>query len=142
MGTRFFINGCEQVFRIVMRFKIDTKEKMHVINIQEESLPAILAERLKSVVSAFLQEDVKNVVLDLHAVIRIDPDIAEVILDLQQQFYANQASFVVCGLSPAVLELFKSQDLLDTLNFTPTESEAWDIVQMEIMEREFLEGEN
>ena len=78
MGTRFFINGCEQVFRIVMRFKIDTKEKMHVINIQEESLPAILAERLKSVVSSFLQEDVKNVVLDLHAVIRIDPDIAEV----------------------------------------------------------------
>jgi hypothetical protein len=32
-------------------------------------------------------------------------------------------------------------ELLELLNITPTESEAWDIVQMEEIERELLGGE-
>jgi hypothetical protein len=31
-----------------------------------------------------------------------------------------------------------NNDLLEILNVTPTESEAWDIVQMEEIEREYL----
>jgi hypothetical protein len=38
-----------------------------------------------------------------------------------------------------VEEVFEQMELLDILNVTPTESEAWDIVQMEEIEREFLE---
>ena len=40
--------------------------------------------------------------------------------------------------------VFESEELLESLNFTPTESEAWDIVQMEEIERELFndfEGE-
>jgi hypothetical protein len=37
-----------------------------------------------------------------------------------------------------VEEFFDQLELLDVLNFTPTESEAWDIVQMEEIERELL----
>jgi hypothetical protein len=38
-----------------------------------------------------------------------------------------------------VEEYFDKLELLEVLNVTPTESEAWDIVQMEEIEREFLE---
>jgi hypothetical protein len=33
-------------------------------------------------------------------------------------------------------------DLLELMNVTPTESEAWDIVQMEEIERDLLGGED
>jgi hypothetical protein len=32
----------------------------------------------------------------------------------------------------------EKNELLELMNVTPTESEAWDIVQMEEIEREFL----
>ena len=32
--------------------------------------------------------------------------------------------------------------LLETMNITPTESEAWDIVQMEEIERELMDDDN
>jgi hypothetical protein len=33
-------------------------------------------------------------------------------------------------------------DLAETMNITPSESEAWDIVQMEEIERELFEDDN
>jgi hypothetical protein len=44
-------------------------------------------------------------------------------------------------MQPGVKALFKEEGLLDLINHTPTESEAWDIVQMEEIERELLNGE-
>jgi hypothetical protein len=41
-----------------------------------------------------------------------------------------------------VEDLFESLELMDFLNITPTESEAWDIVQMEEIERELLDGDD
>jgi len=38
------------------------------------------------------------------------------------------------------MSLFESEDLPDVLNITPTESEAWDIVQMDEIERELMNG--
>jgi hypothetical protein len=39
-------------------------------------------------------------------------------------------------------EFFEKTELLELLNITPTESEAWDIVQMEEIERELLDGDD
>ena len=36
----------------------------------------------------------------------------------------------------------EENDWLDTMNITPTESEAWDIVQMEEIERELLDSDD
>lgn len=63
---------------------------------------------------------------------------AECLVSLQQSFYENEASFVCCCLQPPVEEWLDQQGLLEIMNVTPTESEAWDIVQMEEIEREFL----
>ena len=46
-----------------------------------------------------------------------------------------------CCMQPAVEEWLDAQGLLEIMNVTPTESEAWDIVQMEEIEREFLDEE-
>ena len=61
---------------------------------------------------------------------------------LQQNFYEQNASFVICGLQPAGGKKPRQSSLLELMNVTPTESEAWDIVQMEEIEREmFGDGE-
>jgi anti-anti-sigma regulatory factor len=48
---------------------------------------------------------------------------------------------VICNLQPAVEQLLEQNELLELMNVTPTESEAWDIVQMEEIERELLGDE-
>jgi hypothetical protein len=45
----------------------------------------------------------------------------------------------VCELQPDVKNQFQHSGLLEKLNYTPTESEAMDMVQMEEIEREFGE---
>ena len=43
-------------------------------------------------------------------------------------------------MQEGVISVFEKEDLLDELNYTPTLSEAWDIVQMEEIERELMNG--
>jgi hypothetical protein len=45
-------------------------------------------------------------------------------------------------LQKKVEEFLDQDELLEMMNVTPTESEAWDIVQMEEIEREMLNGED
>jgi anti-anti-sigma regulatory factor len=72
----------------------------------------------------------------------IEPEAGEILATLQQQFYEQNASFVVCEMNQEVEQQLDQVSLLELLNNTPTESEAWDIVQMEEIERELLDGEN
>jgi len=125
-----------------MEFKIDTKEKFSVIELLEMSLNAKLAVDLKNVCLSCLEKEVRNVVLNLNEVEVIDLDVALAIVDLQQSFYDKNASFVICNIKPAVLKVFEEEEIDEMLNQTPTESEAWDIVQMEEIERELLDGDD
>ena len=122
-----------------MKVKIDTKEKFHVIAPEEPVLSANMTEDLKKKLLSYTSGENKNVVLKLGTVKEMDKTAAEMILDVQQTFYDNNASFVICEMQKPVEEIFEQLDLLKELNFTPTESEAWDIVQMEEIEREFLD---
>ncbi len=71
----------------------------------------------------------------------IDNAAAEKLVKIQQKFYENNASFVICELQKPVEEFLDQNELLEMMNVTPTESEAWDIVQMEEIEREMLDEE-
>ena|SRR5665647_2032576 len=122
-----------------MKVKIDTKEKFHVITPEDAILSANMTEDLNQKLLPFLKNDIKNVVLNLGEVVEVDKDAAESILNLQQAFYDDNASFVICEMQKPVEEYFDKLELLEILNVTPTESEAWDIVQMEEIEREFLD---
>ena len=121
-----------------MQVKIDTREKFHAITIQEPSLAANMTEDLQQCLLPLLEKDVKNVVLILKDIAEVDNAAAESLVKVQQSFYDNSASFVICELTPAVEKSLEDSGLLELMNVTPTESEAWDIVHLEEVEREML----
>ena len=122
-----------------MQVKTDTKEKFHAITLPGPSLSATMTEELGDCLLPYLQNDVKNLVLILKDIQTIDIAAAEKLVYIQQKFYENSASFVICSLQPALEEFLDKNELLEMMNVTPTESEAWDIVQMEEIERELLD---
>jgi anti-anti-sigma factor len=131
-----------------MQVKIDTKEKFHVITLPGDSISATMTEELAECLLTYLQNDVrlpgrqvKNLVLVLKDIQNIDNAAGEKLVEIQQKFYESNASFVICGLQQPVEEYLDRQGLLELMNVAPTESEAWDIVQMEEIERELLDGE-
>jgi anti-anti-sigma factor len=122
-----------------MDVKIDTKEKFHAITLPGPSLSATMTEELGNCLLPYLQNGVKNVVLILKDIQSLDNAAAEKLLHTQQKFYENNASFVICVLQKPVEEFLDKLELLEIMNVTPTESEAWDIVQMEEIERELMD---
>ncbi len=124
-----------------MKVKIDTKEKFYVVTLMESPFSANIAADLSQLVTKFLQQEIKNVVLKFSAVEIIEDKGAEELSQIQQQFYDSNASFVICEIKPAVEAILEELELLEVMNITRTESEAWDIVQMEEIERELLDDE-
>ena len=122
-----------------MEVKIDTKEKFHAITVPGPTLSASMTEELASCLLPYLQNVVKNVVLILKDIESIDNAAGEKLVEIQQSFYENNASFVICEMQPAVEQFLDQGELLELMNVTPTQSEAWDIVQMEEIERELLD---
>lgn len=123
-----------------MLVKIDTKEKFHVITLNSNNLAANMTAELPETLHPLLQTPVKNVVFNLKGIESIDVPSAEVLLNLQQYFYENNASFVFFGLDKSLEDFLEKNEILELMNITPTESEAWDIVQMEEIERELMDG--
>jgi anti-anti-sigma factor len=124
-----------------MEVKTDTKEKFHVIRVAVPLLSANLAEELCNRLQPYLQDTIRNVVINLKDVKSMDEQAAECLVKTQQQFYDAGASFVFCEIMPAVEEFLDEKQLLEVMNITPTESEAGDIVQMEEIERELFDEE-
>jgi anti-anti-sigma factor len=124
-----------------MLVKIDTREKFHVITLNSTNIAANMTAELKDSLHALLKTPVKNVVMNFSNIQSVEPAAAEILANLQQYFYENNASFVFCEIQKPVEDFLESQELLEFLNITPTESEAWDIVQMEEIERELLGDE-
>jgi anti-anti-sigma regulatory factor len=123
-----------------MQVKIDTREKFHAITITDPVLAANMTEDLEENLLPLLEQDVKNVVLILKDIQIVEEAAAEGLVKIQQAFYDSGSSFVICELTPAVEKSLEDNSLLEMMNVTPTESEAWDIVQMEEVERELLNG--
>ena len=125
-----------------MNFKIDTKEKFCVIRIEEIQFIDTMSATLSEICNQKLTETVKNVILDFSKVESMSNTAIENIASLQQLFFENQASFVLCCLNDSLKK--QMIDVSESLEYaiTPTESEAWDIVQMEEIERELLDGDD
>ena len=122
----------------IMKFKIDTKEKMHVITVEEEKLTANMTAEIENMISSLENDEVKNLVINLKNVSEFDDTIAKLLVNIQQGYYENDHSLVFCNLSKHIESFLEDLELLEVMNVTPTESEAWDIVQMEEIEREYL----
>lgn len=124
-----------------MNVKTDTKEKFSVITPEAAELTANMTEDLNVMLLPYLQKDIPHIILKMSEVHELEDKAAEMLATLQQRFYENNASLVICELQPLIEAQLDKLELLELLNVTPTESEAWDIVQMELIEREILGGE-
>ena len=123
-----------------MSFKIDTKEKFTVITPQNPVFDANIAAQLWETATSGIQEgNPENIIVNLEAVSEASADAMNGLASLHQHLHANKKSFVVCNVQSPVLDVAKKEDIVENLNITPTESEAWDVVQMEEIERELMD---
>jgi anti-anti-sigma factor len=122
-----------------MNVKISTKAKFHAITIREPELAANMTEDLRSCLIPFLQNDVKNLVLIMKDIQKIDSAAAMELLQIRNSFYENRASLVLCELQAPVKKIFDLDERYEGLQITPTRSEAADMVYLEEIEREMTE---
>ena len=125
-----------------MQYLTEPKEKFTVIKILDNTLSSNLVPELTQLTDTILAKSPKNLVLNLEKVGSWDSAVLEQLAKAQEQFYDNNASFVICCLSDSLNKDLESSDWGDLMNTTPTESEAWDIVQMEEIERELLDSDD
>lgn len=111
---------------------------MHVITIEESKLAANMTEAYKQLVLPYLDQHIKNLAINLSNIKSIEEGFAIEMVNIQQSFYEQNASMVFFGIEKNVKDFLDNAEILDVLNYTPTESEAWDIIQMEEIERELL----
>jgi anti-anti-sigma regulatory factor len=124
-----------------MNVKIDTKERFTVITPEEAHLSVNMTDGLNQLLLGYLQKDIPHVILKMDVVQSVDEQMGENLAQVQSKFYENNCSFVICNLQKDVVQLLEQKELLEFMNTTPSESEAWDIVQMEEIERELMRGE-
>ena len=121
-----------------MNVKLDTKEKFTVITPEESEITANMTVELQQLLDSFKIKDIPHLVFNFDQVKKIDEATLQMIVQQQQEFYNDNNSFVICGLNETIIKTLETKDCLDVMNITPTESEAWDIVQMEEIERELM----
>jgi anti-anti-sigma regulatory factor len=85
-----------------------------------------------------MQTDVKNLIINLAQVTKMDEESAVMLCSLQQSSYEAGHSLVICCLNKDLEQWLDQQELLEVMNVTPTESEAMDIIQMEEIERDLF----
>jgi len=124
-----------------MNVKIDTKEKFTVITPIEPEITANMTVEFPDLLLSYLNNGIPHIVLNLQAIQYIDEEICKKIAGIQQQFYDNNFSFIICELQELPEAMLDKLQLLELMNITSTESEAWDIVHMEELERELLNDE-
>jgi len=119
-----------------VKVKIDTKEIFHVITIEEPVLSANMTEEVQQTLLSFLNAPIKNVIMNMGNVNEIDDAMAQTLVIIQQTFYDANSSLVICNLKKEIEKNLDEKEFLELMNVTPTESEGWDIIQMEEIERE------
>lgn len=121
-----------------MNVKIDTKEKFSVITPLEPLISANMSVELIDLIQSFQQKEIPHIILNLGQVEQMDEDTRRKIAFAQHQFYEKNCSFVICEMRDTLKNVINDDEESEFMNVTPTESEAWDIVQMEEIERELL----
>jgi anti-anti-sigma factor len=120
-----------------MNVKIDTKEKFVVITPQVDNISANMTADIENI-TKYGTEEIPHLIINMSEVKEMASEAANCLADVQQKYYEQDKSFVICCLQPAVEAIFEKEELSELMNITPTESEAWDIVQMEEIERELM----
>jgi anti-anti-sigma regulatory factor len=87
-----------------------------------------------------LDKEIPHVIISAENIKQMEEEFINTLSNIKERFIEADASLVLCNLQPEVYKNLNDLDLVDFFNVTPTLSEAWDIVQMEEIERELLSG--
>jgi anti-anti-sigma regulatory factor len=123
-----------------MRFKIDTKEKFVLLRPEIEHLDANLSDVFIREISQLPELSNRNLILDMALVQTADEAGIQAILTVYRQQYGSNLSCAITSLNNTLTAALRTQDEDSVLNITPTLSEAIDLVMMESLERELLDG--
>jgi anti-anti-sigma factor len=126
----------------MMQYQTEPKEKFTVVTFLDTNLSSNLVPELAEMSQKMGATPQKNLVLNFKHVTHWDLSVIEQLANDQQRFYDNNASFVICNLSNSLQEVLDLTEYAELFNMTPSESEAWDIVQMEEIERELLDSDD
>ena len=75
-----------------MKVKISTNEKFHAITVLEPNFTANMTAALHDLCEPFLNQEVKNLLLNLKDIQKLDSAAADGFLELRNLFYSNRAS--------------------------------------------------
>ena len=123
-----------------MNIKIDTKEIFYVIFLLDSEMTANMSATLLDLITKQQEEEVKSLILQLGKVTAMDEGFASTLIAVKEALNKKNKSFVICNLSENIKQNLIEWGILDNIESAPTESEAWDIVQMEEIERELDAG--
>ncbi|RPE12477.1 hypothetical protein EGT74_02685 [Chitinophaga lutea] len=118
-----------------MQFKIDTKEKIVVLRLEEPALDAKMSEELLREADGLPELAEKNLILDLGSVQSVAPEGLKAIFTVYSRQYDRGLSAAVAHLNSDLTAELAAQ-YPEMLNVVPTLSEAIDMVMMEDLERE------
>jgi anti-anti-sigma regulatory factor len=122
-------------------FKIDTKEKFIVFTPETSTLTANMAAKLITEMQRLAETQDTNIILDMHNVATVNQEVLEQLAACKADLYSKNKSFVLCACTEAVQQTILESEMDEALNYVPTQSEAWDIVQMDEIERELMNGD-
>lgn len=123
-----------------MSFEIEKKEKYTLIRSKVEKLDSTVSPLLKSEMVVINNSGGRNIIIDLSHTRYCDSSGLSAILVGNRLCKNANGSFIVCGLQDSVKKLISISQLDTILNITPSFTEAEDMLFMEEVERDILNG--
>ena len=125
-----------------MEFKIDTRDTYVHIEAPTTDINADMTSALEELVGRLRQNGSRNYLIDLSACQNADTTGLKNMLQIQERCYGDGQSLVSTGISKAVQERAKELGIVELWNAAPTEIEAIDIINMEVLERDLFGEES
>ena len=121
-------------------FNFDAKQDYTLISVTSAHFDVKMAEKLMQSCVQLSEKDSPNFIVDFSACQSLDAAAGALLETIHNQCYNENQSFVCTGFNDTLLQQLKAQQLHFSINITPSFIEAEDIVRMENLERDLLNG--
>ena len=124
-----------------MEFKIDTRDNYVLIETLGDHLSVNMAAMLEERASKLADTGSQNFLINLESCQSADAAAFEALAVWHETCYSEGRSLVFTGMRRPVLAAVKEAQMDGAINIAPTEQEAIDIINMEILERDLFNEE-
>ncbi len=137
--NKLYVNNCKPLATI-MDFKIDTKESYSIIIPTAPHIDANMTAALSQKCTELAQSGSNNYIIDLQNCTSADNTSFDDLVQMHENCYNNSQSLVFTGIANSIMQQMKDGEVDLSLNIAPKMIEAVDIVSMEILERDLMDG--